>query len=225
MSLCNYALKLPSFNSYELKLIAIVTMILDHVGIVFFPQFVLFRLLGRIAFVLFCYLIVEGYIHTRNSKKYLLKLLMWAFISEVPFDLLFQGQWYAPYHQNVFFTLAAGLITIMMLNSKIQTDMKVLFVVVMYTAANYFNLNYLYLGILQIVFFYIFRSNNIRKFISIGILNILFVGRIGIQAAGVLAFLPIYLYNGKRGPKAGNWFYSIYALHLCLFWLIKRFLL
>ena len=115
--------KAVGLSGSTLKLIAIVTMFIDHLGVVAFetqisnymvPYYIM-RLIGRLAFPIFCFLLVEGFFHTRDVKKYALRLLVFAFISEIPFDLAFNRQMFYWRHQNVFFTLFIGLLVIALL--------------------------------------------------------------------------------------------------------------
>jgi len=104
-------------TSFILRLIAIIAMLLDHTAYVLMPpgseEFIFMRSVGRIAFPIFCFLIVEGFEHTRSVKKYLGRLAVFALISEIPFDLAFHKK---PLEfasgQNVFLTLALGLAAI-----------------------------------------------------------------------------------------------------------------
>ncbi|WP_461817744.1 TraX family protein, partial [Faecalimonas sp.] len=97
-------------NSFQLKIIAIIAMIIDHIGLFFFPEHILFRIIGRISFPIFAFLIVEGFYHTRDIWKYMFRLGVFAVLSEIPFDLLTTGKVFDLRHQNVFFTLLIGVI-------------------------------------------------------------------------------------------------------------------
>lgn len=97
-------------NSFQLKCIAVITMIIDHTGAVLFPDNMTLRYIGRIAFPIFCFLLVEGFFHTRDVRKYMLRLGMFAVISEIPYDLAFRDTVIEFEHQNVFFTLFIGVV-------------------------------------------------------------------------------------------------------------------
>ena len=75
-------------NASVLKWIAVITMLIDHVGVVFFPEYSIIRWIGRISFPLFAFLICEGYRHTSNIWKYFLRLGIFAIISEIPYDIV-----------------------------------------------------------------------------------------------------------------------------------------
>lgn len=206
-------------------MIAVIAMILDHFAKILFPELRVFVVLGRISFLLFAFLLVEGYIHSKNNNKYLLRLIFWGLISEIPFNLAFFNQISYPFHQNIFFTLATGLISLKIIDAKIGSDLKFLFIIILATAANMFYFDYQYLGILEIVFLYIYRKQSIKKYSSLAVLNIFQWGRISTQAAAILGFIPLYFYNGKQGRKVGKWFYAFYAVHLLIFYLIKTYVL
>lgn len=91
-------------SAFTLKLIALVTMIIDHVGAIFFPQFIWLRYIGRLSMPIYAFLLVQGYMHTRNFNRYALRMGIFALLSEVPYDLLFQGTWLEFQRQNILFT-------------------------------------------------------------------------------------------------------------------------
>lgn len=102
-------------SGFTLKCIAMVTMLIDHMGYVLFPGYVIFRIIGRLAFPIYCFLLVEGAVHTSNWKKYLGRLFLFALISEIPFNLAIGGKLWYPASQNVLFTLLLGLLAIRLL--------------------------------------------------------------------------------------------------------------
>lgn len=95
-----------------LKIIAIVTMLIDHTAAVLLGNNMIMRMIGRIAFPIFIFLLIEGAIHTRSKMKYALRLCLFALISEIPFDLAFSNEAFFFGYQNVFFTLAIGMFMI-----------------------------------------------------------------------------------------------------------------
>ena len=99
-------------SGFTLKFLALILMIIDHCGLVLFAGTSLYlpcRILGRIAFPLYAFLITEGYVHTRSVKKYAGRLLVFAVLSEIPFDYAFFRTPFYMGYQNVFFTLVLGL--------------------------------------------------------------------------------------------------------------------
>ena len=99
-------------SALDLKLLAMAAMLVDHMGYLFFPQARWMRCVGRLAFPIFAFQIAEGWYRTRDRKKYTLRLLICAVVSEVPFDLAFSGTPVDAGYQNVlwtFFIAAAAL--------------------------------------------------------------------------------------------------------------------
>ena len=101
-------------SGFWLKFLAMVTMLADHIGAVFFSQCLPLRLIGRLSFPLFCFSIAEGLSHTRDRVKYLRRLTVFALLSEVPFDLAFEGTLWNIGYQNVLFTFAAAVLGILL---------------------------------------------------------------------------------------------------------------
>lgn len=103
-----------------LKVIAMVTMLIDHIGYLFFPSMMIFRTIGRIAFPIFAYLIGVGYEHTSSLKKYILRLFIFALVTQIPYSFFNRGLTFEPYNLNILFTLVLGLVFIHLINDSIQ---------------------------------------------------------------------------------------------------------
>lgn len=227
------------FSGFWLKMIAIVTMLIDHLGATLFPEQTWMRYVGRIAFPIFCFLIVEGFIHTRDVKKYSIRLLIFALISEIPFDLAFSNKIFDWGHQNVFFTLFLGLLCLIAIEWNTKVSLKVLSVIGAALIATVFVTDYSGAGVLLIVSFYLFRRNKLKMLIAFFLINSILLSRlfyitylleanklfeICIQDYAILSMIPIELYNGSRGIKMKWFFYLFYPVHLIIIFLIMRFI-
>ena len=221
-----------------LKMIALVTMIIDHLGAFLLINmsfaaspfitvagkgitlYMITRKIGRLAFPIYCFLITEGYIHTHDRKRYGINLLAFALISEIPWNLLHSGRLFYS-GQNVFFTLFLGYLAIFFYEKykddkyKLFTAMLALFAVSLVLGADYGSR-----GLGFILFLYILRDKKILQAI-IG--SCFFSGAYAILAA----FIPINMYNGERGfikSKAAKYaFYIAYPLHIFILYLIKLY--
>lgn len=107
-----------------LRLLAIVLMLTDHIWATFMVFGDWMTYIGRLAFPIFAFQIVEGFVHTSNLKKYILRLLVFAVITEIPFNLFCSSSWFYPYHQNVLFTLLLGLLAIAVIDKARNTEDK-----------------------------------------------------------------------------------------------------
>ena len=99
-------------SSFTLHIIAMLLMLCDHLWATVLSRYAWLTWVGRLAYPVFAFLLVEGYFHTRNLKKYLGRLLFWAIVSEIPFNLMYGGGLSYPYHQNVLWTFLLGLLLI-----------------------------------------------------------------------------------------------------------------
>lgn len=226
------------YNNGELKLAAAATMVIDHIGAVLIENTPLYqneswtiaavicRLIGRIAFPLFCFLLVEGFLHTSSIKKYIARMGLFALISEVSFDLALFGK-LTLYGQNVFFTLLIGLVMLLAIqtagekldNMTVKVILQGIIVVLSCAVTFFFRTDYSYMGILLIAIFYFFRNEPKRKCIAGGILFLY-------ELTSIFAFFMIYRYTGEKGDSAiPRWvFYWFYPLHLLVFWGIRYLL-
>lgn len=231
--------KAVGLSGSTLKLIAIVTMFIDHLGVVAFETqisnymvpYYITRLIGRLAFPIFCFLLVEGFFHTRDVKKYALRLLVFAFISEIPFDLAFNRQMFYWRHQNVFFTLFIGLLVIALLDHTkhvfhgfLQFVVEIIVLVAGILLGQFLYTDYGAVGVLAIVFLYMFRqykSNALAMGISVIWLSAMNI----IESPALIDILLVKFYNGKRGLNLKYVFYAFYPAHLLLLYLFFHFIL
>ena len=188
--------------------------------------YVMRMVIGRWGFPIFCFLLVEGFIHTSNVKKYAIRLGVFALLSEIPFDLAQTGKFLNREYQNVFFTLFLGLIVLVAFK-KIETMVKnvhlnyilhLIAVILGAWIAMVLKTDYgkMYgIGVIAIAILYIYRRDKKRQMIA-G--SFIFLWEI----TAPLAFIPIAAYNGKRGIKMKYFFYVFYPLHLLVLYLISR---
>ena len=216
-----------------MKMIAIITMLIDHIGAVLIPSnttaYLIFRSIGRLAFPIFAFLIVEGFYHTRDVKRYLTRLGIFALVSEIPFDLAFYGDFYMG-HQNIFFTLFLGLLLIMVMkdierrfpkNLITSNAINTLLVISFCIIAFLLKTDYNFLGILLITAFYLFRGSKMLLVLSILLIFGTPIGDISILAT--LSMVFISLYNGKKGKGMKYFFYVFYPAHLLILFLIFKY--
>jgi hypothetical protein len=215
-----------------LKWIAVITMIIDHFAYAVYwniPErsyqiYDIMRKIGRISFPIYCFLIVEGFFHTKNLRKYILNCLIFAVISEIPFDMAIHGKFIYIYGQNIYFTLVLGLITIAILDKfKYKYDLKNIFYRLVVLAAfaglgQLLEVDYHWKGILFIAMFY--YCHDIEKWRR----NIIGIAAFAYEITAPLAFIPIQLYNGQRGKQNKYLFYAIYPVHLLVFGIIHMYL-
>ncbi|WP_277236881.1 TraX family protein [Merdimonas faecis] len=217
----NQRWNIQCLDSFQLKCIAIVSMALDHTGAVLYPSQIWLRCLGRIAFPIFCFLIVEGFFHTHDVRRYMGRLGVFALISEIPYDLAFRGVPLEYAHQNVFFTLLIGIGMMVLLERNREWPVKAVILLLAMWLAVLIRSDYNFRGVLLIFVFYIFHESRWLAVTAGGFWNFLYQGVI--QKYGVLSVLPLALYNGERGRKMKYFFYIFYPAHLLLLYGISRF--
>ena len=209
-----------------LKWIAVLTMVIDHVGAILFPDQIWMRVIGRVAFPIYAYCLAEGFRYTSDYRRYLGRLALFAILSEIPFDLAFYGVPFSFAHQNVFFTLTLGLILLWVLERcREQLLLCAGAFAVLCFLAQALHMDYGAGGLLMVFAFYLARQGT-SPWIGWGIFVFinLFGYAGGVQWAAILALLPIGLYSGKSGKKKQRFFYWIYPLHLLLLWVIEKYI-
>lgn len=231
-------LRRPSISGSTLKMIALMIMFIDHIGAVIVQRTMVMegfnhnfwsslyqpiRYVGRLAFPIFCFLLVEGFVHTSNVKKYLKGMLIFALISEIPFNLGITGNIFSLEYQNVFWELALGIVAMLCFekieqkksNYWMQVIGRITVIIFFAAAAELLNLDYGMYGIISIVALYAFREKRIMQLL-IGALTFYW------EPVAPFAFLLLAFYNGKRGKNIKYLFYAFYPTHLLLLYLIAR---
>lgn len=213
-----------------LKWLAIIAMAIDHFGagyLAYTGQFVtatgfnlyaLCRLIGRLAFPIFAFLIIQGYQHSSNRRNYTNKLLVFALISEIPFDLAFYNRLVYWDHQNIFFTLAIGLIGFSLFEKYERERNTVLQMATALVAAVLAELLQVDYGLYGILFMFGLGMLRNQK-----LLQTLFGILMGlVQGIGAsIAFIPIWFYNGQRGRQSKWLFYIFYPAHLLIIYFLR----
>lgn len=210
-------------SGFTLKCIAMAAMLIDHVGAVLYPQYIELRMIGRLAFPIYCFLLVEGAMHTHDIRSYEKRLLLFAIISEIPCDLAFYGKVWEPSHQNVFLTLLIGLVTIDLFEQCREKGKKlneVLILIAAIVIAQVLQVDYKAGGVLIIICFYELYPY-MWKHGVFAAFNLCYYGISTVQAYASLAAFPMLLYNGKRGPGMKYFFYIFYPAHLLILYFIK----
>lgn len=210
-----------------LKLVACVTMLIDHTAVVFGLSMWL-RMIGRLAFPIYCFLITEGIAHTGSPGRYFLRLGIMAVISEPIYDFVLYGGRSPWAHQNVLWLLLLGAVMAEGMGRVNQPVWKILLIVPCYFIADALHLSYGGNGILLMALFALTRELPGGKWIqAVGMVlingimpsvNIRIFGlSVSVQLFGALAMVPIALYSGQKRTrsKAISWgFYIFYPLHL-----------
>lgn len=209
-----------------LKLIALVTMLIDHVGAALFPGAVWMRAVGRIAMPIFAFCVAEGYTHTSDRRRYLLRLGVFAAVSELPFDFALMG---GPEltHQNIMLTFAIAVATLMAADALMERFEGSVGIVAGLGAvlagsivAVFLKTDYNYLGVMLVALFHFLKESEPPVKAAVGGAYYLFMRNMGYLVWGVVGFALTAFYNGKRGRGLKYLFYLFYPGHLALIALI-----
>ena len=235
-------------TSNMLRVIAVLLMVSDHVWATYMSFGNWMTYIGRMAFPIFAFQIAEGFVHTKNFKKYALRLLGFALVSELPFNLFYSSRWFNPYHQNVMFTLLLGLLAIKVIDNLKKNHkakdiaLSVLWLLLIALASVIGFVDYGFNGVLMVVLFYICRNFPfawVAQLVGMVCINVIFFEgqvipfeifgnsvEIPTQAFAVFSLIPIWLYGGRKGVsnKALQYgFYAFYPVHMIILYLIRYF--
>lgn len=228
-------MKIRCLPQEGLKLIACAAMLLDHIGAVFCPGIGL-RIIGRIAFPIYCFLLAEGIHYTREPRKYGLRLLVGALLSEIPFDLLFFGK-ITLAHASVMVTLLLGFLYGQAAKRATQLAVQILLILPFAVAAELLGTDYGGWGVALVALFVLSRGREGARGIQMIVLAFIcwMIGgytlrfgsvRIPIEMAALAALIPIFCYSGQKITK-NTWiqrgFYLFYPVHLMILLCISQF--
>jgi hypothetical protein len=200
-----------------IKWLAVLLMVVDHVGFFLFPEQIILRAIGRLSFPLFAFLIANGYQYTKDKKKYLLRLFVFANIIQLP--SLFMS---LPF--NIFYTLSLGLVCIMIFESNRSDIQKILGIIVMILIASVVNADYGVYGMVIILLVHVFKEKYMLMAISILLLSAAYYGLTHIQTLAALSPGIMYFYNNKKGRGMKYFFYLFYPVHMVLLDWLSRYI-
>lgn len=234
-----------------LHIIAMTLMLMDHIWATLLPAREWLTCAGRVAFPIFAFMAVEGYFHTRSFKKYILRMLLFAVLSEIPFDLMYGGTWFYPVHQNVLWTFLLGLLGVWLMEQvrkKGKTWMYLLVCVLVVPAGLVLGtlcmVDYYGVGVLTIFVFYFLHGRKwwcfLGQLAALYWLNVELLGGLmypvqlfGMefelcqQGLALLALIPIWLYRGRQGYHSKPFRYLCYAfypVHILLLVVVLNFI-
>lgn len=209
-------------------------MVFDHIGLSLLNKLPFFNLMGRLSFPIFAFQSTEGYIHTKNFKNYIMKLLLFACISQIPFMLFISTFSNDIFSLNVLFTFVFGLLAIHLYNKSTNKLFGFLLVLLFGIIAEFLKTDYGIYGVFLIFVFYLFKDKKFLmilgstglmalyygfyafKFCDFKIIYILYM----LSSCFSLFFISIY--NKKEGPKTKYLFYIFYPLHLIILYVISK---
>ena len=234
-----------------LQIIAITLMLMDHLWATLLPAREWLTCAGRVAFPIFAFMAVEGYFHTRSFKKYILRMLLFAVLSEIPFDLMYGGTCFYPVHQNVLWTFLLGLLGVWLMEQvrkKGKTWMYLLVCVLVVLAGLVLGtlcmVDYYGVGVLTVFVFYFLHGRKwwcfLGQLAALYWLNVELLGGLmypvqlfGMefelcqQGLALLALIPIWLYRGRQGYHSKPFQYLCYAfypVHMLLLVVVLNFI-
>ncbi len=229
--------KFEGITSFTLYLLAMIFMLCDHMWATIVPGSNWLTWIGRLAFPIFAFMIAEGYYYTSNVKKYTKRMLLFALVSEIPFNLMYGNSLIYPFHQNVMWTFLIALLCMRGID-KVHAKGKLwltvpaaaLFILLSYLICTLAMMDYYGEGFLMVLLFHFLRGrawwqmagqaigmyyiNGVMiKGLSVPIMLFGFELYFSQQTFAVLALIPIWLYKGKQGPHSKPIQYMRYAFY------------
>lgn len=237
------------FTSFSLHILAMASMFCDHLWATNALQSPWLTCIGRIAYPIFAFMIAQGYLHTHNVRRYLLRMLLWALVSEIPFDLMYNGLPFYPYHQNVMFTYCialAGLWAMDALRKKASRPLALLgclgIALGCFLAGYLCFVDFYGIGIALVFLFRFFPGDKWYHYpiqaAGMYYMNVTVLGgfyyiitlfghefELYQQTFALLALIPIWLYRGRQGHHSKAWQYFCYSFYPAHILILSLFML
>lgn len=222
-------------SSFCLRLVALMSMMIDHTGLALFPDIGLFRCIGRLSFPIYCFLIAQGYLHTRSIAGYGRRLLLLAILSEIPFDMLIFGRMVSPVEQNVLFSLLLGLMALQSADALAAKPLCASAVILgLCMCAMAANVSYGWLAIALCLGARCAGQSRAKLLLYMGgalllyaltlLLSGVTMNWVLVSLCALFGIVPLLLYNGKRGVKHSLLtflFYAAYPAHMIALLIIR----
>ena len=224
---------MKGINGAQLKYIAFASMFIDHFNKAIITPFLtgtgpmviittIFDILGRIAFPIFAFMVVEGFFKTKSQWKYLRNLLIFAVISEIPYDMFQSAEFVNTWSQNILWGLALGLFTIMVIDKlkdyikkrPLWISVSLLIVALSSLGSMLISSDYEYYAIIIIYLYYLFYD---KKLLASGLSYLVIIKEI----YAILGFATVLFYNGEKGKQNKIFNYLFYPVHLLIFGIIR----
>ena len=236
-------------DGLTLKCTAMALMLCDHLWATVIPGNLWLTCLGRLAFPIFAFQVAEGFANTRSFRRYFGRMLLFALLSEIPFDLMYGGSLFYPFHQNVLFTFCLALLLLRLLE-RVRSRGTATYLLAAaglgflgYWLGMLLMVDYYGYGVLTVLLFFLCRDiplGWLGQAVGLAVINVGMMGgllfsvslfgrtvELPQQGLAVLALLPIWLYNGQRGRDSRLIrlaCYGFYPLHILALVLIVRLL-
>ncbi len=223
------------FTGNQLKVIAAIAMVIDHIGACLFPQLTVLRIIGRLAYPIFAFMIAEGFEHTKNRKKYLIRMVVMAVFLQLVYAVVVRSAF-----QCIFITFSLSIVLCMLADNAMKRNNTInwalfalaVIVVCFYTtvlpdilAGTGFAVDYGFFGVMLPVAVFMARTKNAKLIIFTVMLCLLWTVCGYIQGFALMTVPLIAMYNGERGRRRlKNFFYIFYPVHMAVIYLIQLFI-
>lgn len=225
-------LKVPKLSGNQLKILALICMTLDHIGLFLLPDCVILRIIGRLAFPIFAWMIAEGCRHTRNMGKYLARIAMVGVLYQLEFTLLMGSL-----KMNIMITFSLSVVLCWLLKLAIEKRNKNHWVLVLlgllavwcltdvlpiWLKETNYGIDYGFYGVLLPVLLYLARDKRQQLLFAGMVLMLLALwSNWAVQWAALLSLPLLALYSAERGKRKLKWlFYIYYPAHLTVLWIL-----